>query len=123
MPGVAGALVVVARGTCARVARAVFGQKAGAAAVLMVNNVDSLPPFEGPITENPDTGEQFKVTIPFLGVPSGGGPTLLAADGGTATLNNITLPNPGYLAPAELHVGRAAVPATVGSSRTSPHRA
>jgi minor extracellular serine protease Vpr len=103
--GVAGKLVVTARGTCARVARAIFGQKAGAAAVLMVNNADSLPPFEGRITSNPDTGEQYTVTIPFLGVPSSAGAALLAADGKTATLNNINLPNPGYLAPASFTSG------------------
>ena len=51
-------------------ARAIFGQKAGAAAVVMVNNATSLPPYEGPITNNPDTGQQFNVTIPFLGVTS-----------------------------------------------------
>jgi len=66
--GVTGKLVVVQRGTCARVARAIFGQQAGAAAVVMVNNATTLPPFEGPITSNPDTGEQFTVTIPFFGV-------------------------------------------------------
>jgi subtilisin family serine protease len=66
--GVAGKLVVVQRGTCARVARAVFGQKAGAAAVAMINNTTALPPFEGEITGNPDTGEQYLVTIPFFGV-------------------------------------------------------
>ena len=49
-------------------ARAVFGQQAGAAAVAMINNVASFPPFEGPILSNPDTGIPFTVTIPFLGV-------------------------------------------------------
>ncbi|GAA0959457.1 peptidase S8 [Virgisporangium aurantiacum] len=103
--GVAGKLVVVQRGTCARVARAIYGQQAGAAAVLMVNSTDDFPPFEGPITANPDTGEPFTVTIPFLGVPSSSGPALVAADGGTATLASLTLPNPGYLAPASFSSG------------------
>ena len=49
------------RGTCARVARAIFGEQAGAAAVLMINNAPGLPPFEGHISSNPDTGEQFNV--------------------------------------------------------------
>jgi subtilisin family serine protease len=53
--GSAGKIVVTTRGTCARVARAIYGQKAGAAAVVMVNNSSSIPPFEGPITSNPDT--------------------------------------------------------------------
>ena len=49
VPGVAGALVVTRRGACARVARAVYGQQAGAAAVLMINSSNSYPPFEGKI--------------------------------------------------------------------------
>jgi minor extracellular serine protease Vpr len=62
------AIAVVVRGTCARVARAVFGQQEGAKAVIMINNSSALPPFEGKITGNPDTGEVYDVTIPFLGV-------------------------------------------------------
>src|SRR5438876_2490534 len=73
-----GTIVVVNRGTCARVAKAIYGQKAGAAAVVMVNNATSFPPFEGPITSNPDTGEAFNVTIPFLGVK---GPASGTTDG------------------------------------------
>ena len=53
---VAGKIVVVQRGTCARIARAIYGQKEGAAAVIMINNAAVLPPFEGPIAVNPDTG-------------------------------------------------------------------
>jgi hypothetical protein len=52
----------------ARVAKAIYGQQAGAAAVLMVNNTDDLPPYEGMITSNADTGEPYLVTIPFFGV-------------------------------------------------------
>jgi hypothetical protein len=90
--GVTGKLVVVQRGICARVARAIFGQKAGAAAVVMVNNATTLPPFEGPITSNPDTGEQFTVTIPFFGVrglvtsPTSDGFALVQRDGLPVTL-------------------------------------
>jgi hypothetical protein len=101
--GVAGKLVVTVRGVCARVARAIFGQKAGAAAVAMINTSDTYPPFEGEITSNPDTGEPYTVTIPFLGVRGVLGPAstadgddLVAADGGTATLTPATVPNPGY---------------------------
>jgi subtilisin family serine protease len=95
-------LAVVARGVCARVHKAIVGQKAGAAAVAMINNAAGLPPFEGPITQDPDTGEFFTVTIPFFGVngPTTAGVTdaadLVAADGGTVTLTNTTFPNPGY---------------------------
>jgi minor extracellular serine protease Vpr len=83
-------IAVVNRGTCARVAKAIFGQQAGAAAVVMVNNADGFPPFEGPITSNPDTGESFNVTIPFLGVKGPDSPTtdggkLRAVANGTAT--------------------------------------
>src|SRR6185436_278184 len=70
--GVTGKLVVTARGTCARVARAIFGQQAGAAAVAMINNASGYPPFEGEITSNPDTGDQYTVTIPFLGIQGTG---------------------------------------------------
>ena len=92
--GVTGKLVVTMRGTCARVARAVFGQKAGAAAVLMVNNANGFPPFEGPITGNPDTGEQFNVTIPFLGVSLSSRTAVVGAT--SATLNNATIANPTF---------------------------
>jgi minor extracellular serine protease Vpr len=101
--GVTGKLVVTVRGTCARVARAIFGQQAGAAAVAMINTDAGLPPFEGEITSNPDTGEPFTVTIPFFGVRGVLGPAatadgdnLVAADGGTATLTPTTVPNPGF---------------------------
>jgi subtilisin family serine protease len=67
-PDVAGKLVVVLRGVCARVHKAILGQKAGAAAVAMINTSTAYPAFEGDITSDPDTGEQFHVTIPFFGV-------------------------------------------------------
>jgi subtilisin family serine protease len=97
--GTAGMLVVTRRGTCARVARAVYGQKAGAAAVLMVNSTAAFPPFEGKITSNPDTGEKVTVTIPFLGVPGTAATRAawLAANGKTVTLTNALINNPGYL--------------------------
>jgi hypothetical protein len=56
---VGGKLVVTLRGTCPRVDRATFGQKHGAAAVVMINTADVYPPYEGPIPN---------VTIPFFGV-------------------------------------------------------
>jgi minor extracellular serine protease Vpr len=97
--------IVVARGTCARVAKAIYGQQAGAAGVIMVNNSTAYPPFEGKITSNPDTGDQFTVTIPFLGTQGGSNPStsdqgkqFLAADGGTLTETETTIANPGYSA-------------------------
>jgi subtilisin family serine protease len=98
--GVTGAIVVVKRGTCARVARAIFGQQAGAAAVIMVNSDDTLPPFEGQIRSNPDDGTPYDVTIPFLGVRSSDAAQLVANDGQPASLADTSLPNPGYLASA-----------------------
>src|SRR5439155_1468158 len=77
----ANTIAVVTRVTCARVAKAIFGQQAGAAAVVMVNTSSAFPPFEGPITSNPDDGKPFNVTIPFLGIRSTDGAALLAADG------------------------------------------
>jgi minor extracellular serine protease Vpr len=97
--GVAGKLVVTARGICARVARAIFGQEAGAAAVAMINSAAGYPPYEGPINSDPDTGVPYTVTIPFLGVQ---GPSAAAGDGaalkaatsatfaGTTTITNPT---------------------------------
>ena len=46
----AGKMIVTLRGTCARVARAVYAQQHGAAAALMINNCTGYPPFEGPIS-------------------------------------------------------------------------
>ena len=64
----------------------------------MVNSDATLPPYEGPITGNPDTGEQFHVTIPFLGAAGTAAnvSALLAADGGTTTLTAKSVPNTGY---------------------------
>lgn len=77
--GVAGKIVVTARGTCARVLRAQLGQAAGAVAVIMVNNGPGLPPFEGTI---PD------VAIPFIGADISDGAALLAANGDTVTISS-----------------------------------
>jgi subtilisin family serine protease len=96
--GVAGKLVITARGVCARVSKAIFGQMAGAAAVGMVNTAGGYPPFEGPITSNPDTGIPFTVTIPFLGFLQADGASLIAADGSTASLTATPLANPGFKA-------------------------
>jgi minor extracellular serine protease Vpr len=100
---VAGKIVVTVRGVCARVARPIFGEQAGAAAVVMINTDTNYPPFEGRITSNPDTGEEFTVTIPFLGVRGVLGPAetadgdnLVASDGSSTTLTATTIANPGY---------------------------
>lgn len=89
-----GQLAVVQRGTCARVAKAIFGQQAGAAAVLMVNSDDTLPPYEGRITSNPDDGTPYMVTIPFLGVRASDGAVF--TDGATATIEAAQIANPGF---------------------------
>src|SRR6266850_1425331 len=96
-------IAVVNRGTCARVAKAIFGQQAGAAVVVMVNNAPGFPPVEGPITSNPDDGVPFNVTIPFLGVKgpattaSSDGAKLRAAADGTATAVAATsIANPNF---------------------------
>lgn len=96
-------IAVVNRDTCARVAKAIFGQQAGAAAVIMVNNATGLPPFEGKITSNPDDGTPFTVTIPFLGVrgpattaTSDGAKLRAKPDGTATTLTPKLLANPGF---------------------------
>ncbi|WP_240642474.1 S8 family peptidase [Microbacterium sulfonylureivorans] len=87
-------LAVSDRGTCARVAKAIFAQQAGAAAALMVNNTNDYPPFEGVITENADTGEPYDVTIPFLGVRASDGPKFVT--NAPATVVAAQLDNPGF---------------------------
>ena len=93
-----GQLAVTERGTCARVARAIFGEQAGAAAVAMINNAASFPPFEGPILSNPDNGTPFTVTIPFLGIrgPSTSADATAIRGADTATTTAKTLANPGF---------------------------
>ncbi len=87
-------LVVTLRGVCARVDRAIFGERHGAAAVAMINNAAGLPPFEGNIFDGTTL-----VTIPFFGV-SGSAPiptTLASKDGGTATVSSlVTITNPSF---------------------------
>jgi len=87
-------IAVSVRGTCARVARAIHGQAAGAVAVVMVNDVDTLPPFEGPITENPEDGAPADVTIPFLGVRKSAGAALVTD--AELTMVATALANPGF---------------------------
>jgi minor extracellular serine protease Vpr len=98
-----GQIAVAKRGTCARVAKAIFGQQAGAAAVVMTNNAAGLPPFEGQITSNPDTGTPFVVTIPFLGAngnqdTAGTASAKLRAEGNgkSGTLAPVNLTNPNF---------------------------
>lgn len=73
---VEGAIVITERGVCARVDRAILGEQAGAAAVVMIDDSPNLPPIEGPI-RHPETGDI--VQIPFLGVRGGDGPEVAAA--------------------------------------------
>lgn len=106
----AGTIAIVNRGVCARVAKAIFGQQAGAAAVVMVNNATTLPPFEGPITSNPDDGTPFTVTIPFLGVrgtsaTSDGGRLRATPDGTGATIAAKLLTNTNYTGFADFSSG------------------
>ncbi len=109
--GVAGKLVVTQRGTCARVARAVYAQKAGAAAVALIDTSTDYPPLEGPILSNPDDGKKYVVTIPFFGVrgfaedATTDGGRLRLADGGSATLSPTTLTNPNALGFASFSSG------------------
>ena len=103
--GVAGTIAVVSRGTCARVAKAIYGQDAGALAVVMINTSNTYPPFEGRILSNPDTGAPANVTIPFLGVKSSSKASLLAKDGTAAALNNANIANPAFTAVADFSSG------------------
>lgn len=89
-------IAVVERGNCARAAKAIYGQEAGAAAVLMVNTDSGYPPYEGAVTSNPDTGAAFNLTIPFLGVPSTQAAAIAALDGQQVSFGSTKLANPGY---------------------------
>lgn len=89
-------LAIVKRGTCARVAKAIFGQQAGAAAVLMINNADALPPFEGEITSNPDDGVAYTVTIPLLGAAGVDATKATGLDGADVTFAATRLDNPAF---------------------------
>lgn len=109
-------VAVIVRGTCARVSKAIYGQDAGADAVIMVNNSEDLPPYEGPITENADTGDPANVTIPFLGVKKSDGPTLTAADSQALTMVAAQIDNPGYRKAASFTSGGA----VSGSSALKP---
>lgn len=84
----AGKMVVTARGTCARVFRAGAAQHFGAAAAAMINNANSLPPYEGPIpggAPDPASGNTYEpVTIPFFGISLADGPTVSGPTGGPA---------------------------------------
>ena len=64
----------------------------------MIDTSAGYPPFEGPIAGNPDTGEAFEVTVPFLGVQgpltSADANALRAATSATTTVT--TLANPGF---------------------------
>ena len=111
-PLAAGTIAVVNRGTCARVAKAIFGQQAGAAAVVMVNNTGDFPPLEGTITVNPDDGVPFTVTIPFIGVKgpattatSDGAKLRALADGTATSMVPTSLTNPAFKAFASFSSG------------------
>jgi minor extracellular serine protease Vpr len=83
---IAGKLVVTLRGVCDRVFRVQAGERHGAAAVLMINNAEAYPPFEGPIED---------VTIPFFGVPQSDGAVVTAATVATS-ITATTVANPGF---------------------------
>jgi minor extracellular serine protease Vpr len=87
-----GKLVIVQRGgTCARIARPVYAQQHGAAAVLMINSEEALPPFEGPIAANPDDNTPYQVTIPFFGARSSDGPALQSLEPGSAAFTTAAI--------------------------------
>jgi len=95
---ITGKLVVALRGVCARVDRAIFGQRHGAAAVALINNDPTFGVFEGDIFD-PVTGNI--VTIPLIGV-RGNSQTALSADARaliaatSATLVAAEIANPGF---------------------------
>ena len=97
----AGKIALTVRGDCDRAVRARLGQQAGALAVIMINNVDGLPPLEGPIAG---------VTIPFVGVDGAEADAYAAAIGETITI----APGPDIVNP---DYGRAAALSSNGPRR------
>ncbi len=89
----AGQIAVVVRGICARTDRAVQGQKKHAAAVVMINSANALPPYEHAIPG---------VSIPFIGVPSGAASRLKTDRNKVITIKKAaTIDNGAYRAPAD----------------------
>lgn len=87
-----GTIAVVERGTCARVDKPANAEAAGAVGVIMVNNADGLPPFEGAIAG---------VTVPFLGIDPADADSLATLDGQTITIAAAgAIDNPSYAAAA-----------------------
>jgi minor extracellular serine protease Vpr len=85
--GAKGKIVITVRGgNCARIDRAVLGQKAGAKAVIMINNSEGMPLFEGPIEG---------VTIPFLGMDASG-PVEALNKAASLTVTPSKITNTGY---------------------------
>src|SRR6266571_4199677 len=95
---ITGKLVVALRGVCARVDRAIFGERHGAAAVALINNDPTFGVFEGDIVD-PANGKI--VTIPFLGV-RGNSQSVLSTDAraviaaASTTLAAVDIANPGF---------------------------
>ena len=74
---VAGKIVVVRRGTCGRVEKALNIQAAGGLAAVMINNSPGLPVFEDVVPG---------LTIPFIGIAQADGTALRAAVPGVITI-------------------------------------
>ncbi|TMH44937.1 MAG: peptidase S8 and S53 subtilisin kexin sedolisin [Betaproteobacteria bacterium] len=95
---ITGKLVVALRGVCARVNRAIFGQRHGAAAVALINNDPTFGVFEGDIVD-PANGNV--VTIPLIGV-RGNSQSVLSTDAraliaaASTTLAAADIANPGF---------------------------
>lgn len=89
---VTGKIAVVKRGVCPRIDRAVLGQQAGAAAVIMINNAAGYPPYEDVIPG---------VTIPFLGLKGSQSAALRALDGVSVTMSATSIANPTFRKPAD----------------------
>ena len=84
----AGQVAVVFRGICPRTDRAVQGTKQHAAAVIMINNANTLPPYENTIRG---------ATIPFIGVDAIDSDRFTTDDGKTVAIKAAgMISNSGY---------------------------
>jgi minor extracellular serine protease Vpr len=100
--GASGKIVITMRGNCARVDRAVLGENADAAAVVLLNNGPGYPPIEGDIP-NPATG--VAVAIPFFGALVSDTAKFTSATGSGTLMHNSSVANPLYKAIAGFSSG------------------
>ena len=108
-------MAVVNRGVCARVAKAIFGQQAGADAVVMVNNSDALcrrsrvrSPRTRTTARRSSSRSRSWASVAFRRRQASDGDRLRAANGQSATVTPASITNDELQGLRELLLGRPA---------------